>query len=325
MPDLAGRRALVTGASDGVGVEIARGLACAGAEVVMPVRSKAKGERAAGRIAEDAPRGSVSLRSLDLSSLASTRALARQLLAEGAPLDILVLNAGIVLLKDPMRHLSADGIELHLQTNMLSHALLVADLLPLLRARGARIVLQGSLAARHGSIAWNDPNLDRRYRPLRAYAASKVALGLFGAELGRRSDAGGWGVSPVLCHPGTAMTNIAPAALRERRTLVSRVAGALYDRGIGLQSPAEAALPALYAATSTALRSGDFVAPGGILELAGPPALRPLYRTLTNRAEAAWVWDLVAQLTGARFPDGTTPARTGSDGRSRSTTGARPA
>ncbi|WES63811.1 SDR family oxidoreductase [Microbacter sp. GSS18] len=302
--DLTGRRALVTGASDGVGVEIARGLARAGAEVVMPVRSKAKGVRARDLIREDAGAGSVTLRSLDLSSLASTRALGRQLIAEGAAVDIVVLNAGIVLLNDPVRHLSVDGIELHLQTNMLSHALLIADILPLLRARGARVVLQCSLAARYGAIAWDDPNLDRRYRPLRAYAASKVALGLFGVELGRRSEDLGWGVESVLCHPGTAMTHIAPASMRERRTAVSRIVGGLYDRGVGLQSPAEAALPALYAATSPGVRSGDFVAPSGLLELAGPPALRPLYRRLTGRADASRAWDLVGELTGARFPGG---------------------
>ncbi|GAA1468794.1 short chain dehydrogenase [Microbacterium thalassium] len=303
LPDLTGRRAVVTGASDGVGAEIARGLARAGAEVIMPVRSKAKGERVIAGIREDDPAASLSLRSLDLSSLASSRALSRQLRAEGVPVDILVLNAGVIRLKDRVRHVTADGIELHLQTNALGHALLVADLLPLLRARGARVVAQCSLATRRAAIPWRDVNLERGYRPMRAYGASKAALGLFAVELARRSAAGGWGVTSLLCHPGTAMTNIAPADSPLRRGLVGRLAQALYERGIGLQSPAEAALPALYAATSPHAHSGDMVVPSGMFEIAGAPALREPYRALTGRAEAARVWDLVTELTGAHFPD----------------------
>ncbi len=87
IPDLSGRRAVVTGASDGIGVEIARGLALGGAEVIMPVRSKAKGAAVIERLRSADPGASLALRSLDLSSLASTEALVRQLVAEGAPIE----------------------------------------------------------------------------------------------------------------------------------------------------------------------------------------------------------------------------------------------
>src|SRR5689334_2564751 len=115
LPDLSGRTAAVTGASDGVGVEIARGLAGAGAHVVLPVRGRAKGERAMARIRETHPAARLTLRDLDLARLDSVRALADALRSDRVPVDILVLNAGIVLLGDRERHVTEDGFELHFQ------------------------------------------------------------------------------------------------------------------------------------------------------------------------------------------------------------------
>jgi NAD(P)-dependent dehydrogenase (short-subunit alcohol dehydrogenase family) len=83
VPDLSGRRALITGASDGVGLEIAKRLARAGAELVLPVRNQAKGRAAAEQIAAAAPGVKIDLRELDLSALASVRALTSELVGEG--------------------------------------------------------------------------------------------------------------------------------------------------------------------------------------------------------------------------------------------------
>src|SRR5688572_10655137 len=76
LPDLSRRTALVTGAGDGVGVEIARGLASAGADLVLPVRNRDKGARVIDMIRTDSPDAAVGLRDLDLSRLASVDALA---------------------------------------------------------------------------------------------------------------------------------------------------------------------------------------------------------------------------------------------------------
>src|ERR1017187_1677868 len=88
VPDLTGKLAVVTGASDGIGRGLARRLARAGADVVMPVRNQAKGEAALEQIRRTAPSGKVSLRNLDLSSLESVAELGRTLSAEGRPIDI---------------------------------------------------------------------------------------------------------------------------------------------------------------------------------------------------------------------------------------------
>ena len=144
--DLHGNLAVVTGASDGIGSVIAARLARAGADVVMPVRTPAKGEATADRIRREAPGADVSTRALDLSSLESVSALVGTLLSEGRPIDILINNAGVMT--PPTRQLTEDGFELQFGTNHIGHFALTLGLLPLLRQGRARVTHQTSIAAR---------------------------------------------------------------------------------------------------------------------------------------------------------------------------------
>ena len=317
LPDLRGRTALVTGASDGVGAEIARGLAGAGADLVLPVRNRVKGARVTEMIHTDSPDVVVSLRDLDLARLASVDALAAAIRAERTPLDIVVLNAGIVLLGDPERHVSADGFELHFQTNFLGHFALTTSLLPLLQERGARIVVQLSLAAAIARPDWNDLQSERRYSPLRAYGASKAALGLFAYELARRSAAEGWGLTVQLSHPGVVPdTGIAPAMRARQRSGAAR--GLAQRLG---NTPAQAAQPALLAAVMDAAsfaaadagtpsagasggRSGrrgpaaapGFFGPSDLMHLGGPADVLRSYRRLAEPAAGARMWAIAEKL-----------------------------
>jgi NAD(P)-dependent dehydrogenase (short-subunit alcohol dehydrogenase family) len=208
IPDLSGKRALVTGASDGMGLGMAGRLAAAGAEVIMPVRNQAKGEAALSKINRAVPGAKVSLRSLDLGSLASVEALGDTLRAEGHPIHLLINNAGVM--RPPQRLTTVDGFELQLATNHLGHFALVAHLLPLLRAGQARVTNQLSIASSRGSINWADLNWERSYSGMRAYVQSKIAFGLFGLELERRSRARQWGITSNLSHPGIAPTSLMP-------------------------------------------------------------------------------------------------------------------
>src|SRR6185369_5099815 len=114
IPDLTGKRAVVTGASDGVGLGIATSLAGAGAEVVMPVRNQRKGEAAVAKIRKQHPEAKLSLEQLDLSSLVSVAALGEKLRAEAAPIHLLVNNAGVMT--PPHRQTTRDGFELQFGT-----------------------------------------------------------------------------------------------------------------------------------------------------------------------------------------------------------------
>ena len=233
LPDLTGRRAVVTGASDGIGVGIATRLAAAGAEVIVPVRNREKGERALAGIRTAVPDAQVSLRDLDLASLDAVRRLSAELRDEGTPISLLIANAGVMT--PPQRRTTEDGFELQMGANHLGHAALAAGLMPVLREGRARLTWQVSVAAARGRVHWEDPQQERSYDPMRAYRQSKIALGLLGLELDRRSRAEGWGVRSVLSHPGVAATNLLaaqPGLGRDGETLSRRLIGTLSRRGI---------------------------------------------------------------------------------------------
>ncbi|HOZ58642.1 MAG TPA: SDR family oxidoreductase [Nakamurella multipartita] len=303
VPDLSGRRAVVTGASDGLGVGLAGRLAAAGAEVIMPVRNQRKGEAAIDRIRRSAPGATVSLRELDLSNLESVAELGRTLTQEDRPIHLLINNAGVMT--PPERQSTADGFELQFGSNHLGHVALIAHLLPLLRAGQARVTSQVSVAAARGSINWDDLNGERSYDGMKAYRQSKIALGLFGLELDRRSRAAGWGISSNLAHPGVAPTNLLaarPEVGRAKDTLGVRVIRVLSARGLLVGTVESAALPALYAAASPDARPGRLYGPGGLGHLGGAPAEQKLYPTLRSDVQAERIWRVSQELTAVPFP-----------------------
>ncbi|CDR17853.1 SDR family oxidoreductase [Streptomyces iranensis] len=304
VPDLSGRRAVVTGASDGIGLGLTTRLAAAGAEVLLPVRNPRKGEAALTTIRQTTPHANVSLRELDLSSLASVTALGKTLQEEGRPIHILVNNAGVMT--PPDRQTTADGFELQFGTNHLGHFALVAHLLPLLRAGHARVTSQVSVAANQRAINWDDLNWERSYDGMKAYSQSKIAFGLFGLELDRRSRANGWGITSNLSHPGVAPTNLLaarPEIGRAKDTLGVRMIRALSARGILAGTVHTAQLPALYAATSPDAERGGFYGPRGPGHMGGPPGEQKLYSRLRGTEETRRIWQVSEELTKVAFPD----------------------
>lgn len=302
VPDLSGKRAVVTGASDGIGLGLATRLAAAGAEVLLPVRNPRKGEAASTTIREKIPDAHVSLRELDLSSLDSVAALGEALRAEGQPIHILINNAGVMT--PPDRQTTADGFELQFGTNHLGHFALVAHLLPLLRAGRARVTSQVSVAARSGAINWADLNWERSYDGMRAYRQSKIALGLFGLEFDRRSQANGWGITSNLSHPGVAPTNLLAARAelgRDEEVSGRRIIRALSERGILVGTVETAKFPALYAATAADAQNARLYGPRGPGRLGGPPAEQKLYGPLRRAEDARRIWRVSEELTNVSF------------------------
>ncbi|MEU3185555.1 SDR family oxidoreductase [Streptomyces sp. NPDC006923] len=305
VPDLTGKLAVVTGASDGVGLGLAARLALAGAEVVLPVRNPAKGEAALERIRIEAPWAKVSTRELDLSSLDSVAALGRTLNDEGCPVDILVNNAGVMT--PATRHTAEGGaLELQFATNHLGHFALVAHLLPLLRAAGGRVTSQASIGARQGRLAWDDLQSEQKYEPLKAYNQSKLALMLFALELHRRSLAGGWGITSNVAHPGLTSTNLQSSGRnmgREKETTwMDTVFRRLSRTGLLVQSVDRGLLPALYAATSPQAKGGAFYGPAGPGHLTGPPTEQALYRSAAGEEDARRIWEVSEALAKVEYP-----------------------
>ncbi|WP_210687396.1 SDR family oxidoreductase [Mycolicibacterium sp. GESEQ-9] len=301
--DLSGKRAVVTGASDGIGLGIATRLAGAGAEVVLPVRNPRKGAAAVAKIRQQHPQAKLTLEDLDLSSLASVAALGEKLCAEGAPIHVLVNNAGVMT--PPDRQTTADGFELQFGTNHLGHFALTAHLMPLLRAGHARVTSQTSVAARSGAINWKDLNWEHSYDGMTAYRQSKIATGLFGLELSRRSSAAGWGITSNVSHPGVAPTNLLaarPEVGRASDTMGVRLIRWFSARGLVVGTVGSAQLPALMAAASDQAKDGAFYGPQWLGHLGGPPGEHDLWKPLRDNDNAARLWTVSEELTGATFP-----------------------
>lgn len=298
LPDLTGRRAVVTGASDGIGLGIATRLAAAGAEVVLPVRNLAKGEAAVERILSEHPLARLTLESLDLSSLASVAAFGERLRDRGEPVHLLVNNAGVMT--PPERQVTEDGFELQLGTNHLGHLALTAHLLPLLRAGRARVTSQSSIAARSGVVHWEDLNWERSYDGMAAYRQSKIAVALFALELARRSREAGWGITSTLSHPGVAPTSLLaarPEMGRAQATSSRRVIQWLSGRGLLVGTVDSAGLPALMAATSAKAEGGEFYGPQGPGDAGGRPGRTELWRPMRTE-DATRMWTVSQELVG---------------------------
>ncbi|HZA08476.1 SDR family oxidoreductase [Mycobacterium sp.] len=307
VPNLSGRMAVVTGANSGLGFGLATRLSAAGADVVMAIRNQSKGEAAIQRIRQQVPDAKLTIKRLDLASLASVKALAEELNAEGRPIDILVNNAGIM--QPPQREATEDGFELQFGCNHLGHFALTGQLLPLLRAAGsARVTSLSSIAARLGGINFDDINWEKHYNPTGAYNQSKSATLMFALELDRRSREAGWGIVSNAAHPGLTKTNLqlsGPSHGRETPSLLERfyrltrvVAPFVWqDIEVGI-------LPALYAATSPQAEGGGYYGPRGIGELTGATARAAIPDRASNPADLKRLWEISEQLTGVVYPKG---------------------
>jgi NAD(P)-dependent dehydrogenase (short-subunit alcohol dehydrogenase family) len=305
IPTQIGRRALVTGANSGIGYYAALELARNGAHVLLACRDTAKGDAALARLRAELPTASAEVVALDLASLKSVHAFAEAELALGAPLDLLINNAGVMT---PSKRLeTADGFELQFGTNVLGHFALTALLLPAL-ARAAetqalrpRVVTVASLAHQRGRLNFDDLQSTRDYRPMRAYQQSKLADLMFAFELDRRLRAAGPPVSAVMsvaAHPGIANTNLFKGLHhRPIERLVRRGIGAAFDAL--LNTGADGAVPTLFSATSPEAADGGYYGPQGLMEMrggdAGPAkiALQAL-----DQAAAARLWSECERLTG---------------------------
>ncbi|MGX9215339.1 SDR family oxidoreductase [Mycobacteroides abscessus subsp. abscessus] len=302
IPDLSGQRAVVTGASDGIGLEIAMKLAGAGADVFMPVRNLRKGQAAVSRIRALHPRAHLTLAELDLSSLVSIADLGEKLCAEGTPIHLLINNAGVMT--PPERQTTADGFELQFGTNHLGHFALTGHLLPLLRAGRARVTSHTSIAARSGEINWDDLNWERGYDGMRAYRQSKIACGLFGLELSRLSNTAGWGITSNIAHPGVAPTSLLaarPEVGRTKDTTEVRMIRWLSARGLIVGTVASATLPALMIAVAPEATDGGFYGPRWPGSAGGPPGPQKLWKPLHSIRNASRLWQASQELTGVTF------------------------
>jgi NAD(P)-dependent dehydrogenase (short-subunit alcohol dehydrogenase family) len=197
---LAGQRMIVTGGSSGIGVETARALATAGADVTIAVRDVAAGQRTVQEIRAGAGHPEVRVAALDL---ASQQSVADFVQSWSGPLHVLVANAGIMATPE-LR--TPEGWELQFATNHLGHFALATGLHDALASAGAaRVVMVSSVGHVNGQVLFDDLNFEHHaYDPWAAYAQSKTANILFAVEAARRWAADGIAVNAL--NPGRILS-----------------------------------------------------------------------------------------------------------------------
>jgi NAD(P)-dependent dehydrogenase (short-subunit alcohol dehydrogenase family) len=300
VPDQTGTLAVVTGANSGTGKEAASRLAAAGARVVVAVRTTAKGEVARAEILAAHPHAQVEVRRVDLADLASVRDFADGLIADGTPVDLLLNNAGVMT--PPRRMTTADGFELQFGSNYVGPFALTMRLLPLLLdAPAPRVVTMSSGVANFGRIHFDDLQWERRYRPMGAYAQSKLADLYLARHLAGVATERGWNLVSNAAHPGYTRTNLQTAGASLGRDKPARP---LFTRVplVPSQAVEQGTEPLLYAATSPEAVNGGYYGPSRFMELVGPTRTARLNRRMRDDATAARLWTEAERLTGTALP-----------------------
>jgi NAD(P)-dependent dehydrogenase (short-subunit alcohol dehydrogenase family) len=297
IPNQSGRTAVVTGANSGLGLATARALAGAGANVVIAARNQERAAEAEERIRAGLPEVSLTIVPLDLGSLDSVRGAAERILAAHETIDLLVNNAGIMGVPEGK---TADGFEIQFGVDHLGHFALTAQLLPaLLRAPAARVVTVTSTAHHMGrAVDPDNPHLQGRYGPWRAYGQAKLANFHFGLGLHRLFDKAGVPAGSLIAHPGLSNTELQAVSVEETDGGLSQRFFLGLARNVGM-SPGEGALSQLRAATDPSAMSGQFYGP--LFVNNGPPVRKPILRRLGMSRAVDRLWQVSERETGLKL------------------------
>jgi NAD(P)-dependent dehydrogenase (short-subunit alcohol dehydrogenase family) len=294
IPDQRGRSAVVTGSNGGLGLSTARALAAAGADVVIASRNQERAAEAMKRIRDGVPDARLALVELDLGSLDSVQRAAEQILAAHETIDLLVNNAGVMGIPQSR---TTDGFEMQFGVDHLGHFALTARLLPaLLKAPAARVVTVTSTAHHMGrAVDPDNPNLDGRYGPWRAYGQAKLANFHFGLGLDRLFRGAGASAASLVAHPGLSNTELQAVSVEETDGGLSQRFFLMLARSVGM-SPGQGALSQLRAATDPGAQGGEFYGP--LFVNSGPPVRKPVLRRLGMSGAIEKLWQVSERETG---------------------------
>ena len=259
--------------------------------VILPALSQKKSG------AESSPDASLEIQPLDLASLASVGEAAGKILAAHPRIDVLVNNAGVMAIAERK---TEDGFEMQFGVNHLGHFALTALLLPaLLESADARVVSVTSTGRHAGrAVDPDNPNLEGRYDPWRAYGQSKLASVHFALELERRFRLAGARARSIVVHPGFVNTDLQARSVREtgggRSQRFFHAAVTRYG-----MTPARGALSLLRAATDPDAIGGALYTPEWVNW--GPPVRRPLVGRSRDEQAMATLWRVSERETGITF------------------------
>ncbi len=283
------RVTIVTGSSSGIGYETARVLANKNATVIIAVRNLDKGNAAADKIRDQYQNADVKVMELDLANLDSIHNFAAEFKNNHNRLDLLINNAGVMM---PPYSKTANGFELQFGTNHLGHFALTGLLIDLIKdTPDSRIINVSSGGHNYGDLDFDDLNWETRpYKKMKAYGDSKLANLYFTYELQRRLESGKIYVTVAASHPGWTATEL------QRHIGLISFLNHFFAQDINM-----GALPTLYAATASDVKSGDYYGPSGWREMRGYPRKVESNKLSHDKEIARKLWEVSEELTGVKF------------------------
>ena len=290
IPDLTGKRYLITGATSGIGLAAATELARRNAHVVITARSAEKAREALKKIGP----GLVDYILLDLTDLESVKRAAARV---DRPFDVVVLNAGVMA--TPFTK-TVDGFELQMGTNHLGHFAFAGLIKNQIKDR---LVVVSSFAHKMGNFGDNTLESIRniclgvgKYQKWQVYGASKLANLLFVSELERLRIQNIWSFIPLAVHPGYSDTNLQAVASQMRGAAAEEKITMMINKVLA-QPASQGALPTLAACVYPDLIGASFIGPNGFLEMRGTPKLTRAKALAYDQVLAKNLWQVSEELT----------------------------
>ena len=290
MPDLTGKRFLITGATSGIGLAAATELARRNANVVITARSVEKARDAIKNIGP----GLVDYILMDLTDLESVKRAAARV---DRAFDVVVLNAGVMA--TPFTK-TVDNFELQMGTNHLGHFAFAGLIKNQIKDR---LVVVSSFAHKMGSFGDNSQEAIRnlclgigKYQKWQVYGASKLANLLFVSEIERLRIEKNWSFIPLAVHPGYSDTNLQAVASQMRGAATEEKITMMINK-ILAQPASQGALPTLAASVYPDLIGASFIGPNGFMEMRGTPKLTRAKALAYDQLLAKNLWQVSEELT----------------------------
>jgi NAD(P)-dependent dehydrogenase (short-subunit alcohol dehydrogenase family) len=290
IPDLTGKRFLITGATSGIGLAAASELARRNAQVVITARSVEKARDAIKKIGP----GLVDYLLMDLTDLDSVRKAAARV---DKAFDVVVLNAGVMA--TPFTK-TTDGFELQMGTNHLGHFAFAGLIENQIKDR---LVVVSSFAHKMGNFGDNSIESIRnlclgigKYQKWPVYSATKLANLLFVAEVERLRITNNWSFIPIAAHPGYSDTNLQAVASQMRGAAMEEKVTMAINKVLA-QPAKQGALPTLAACVFPGLIGASFIGPNGFLEMRGTPKLTRARALAYDQVLAKNLWTVSEELT----------------------------